>query len=226
MRRWVSLLSFVVSFAVCGEVALARDQSWWGWLDELSGPGPFRGSSVELLKLCQDRGASINSGRGIRGIANWSLGTPNNTTNCVWADQRFLHVGADQDFPAIAANLYDQGLSITWRRLVSVGVGIGLIRFNSDGPTGHVTTNRVTLTPLRLTANPLNLLSFKNPAAFSDRERIWSNILSVPQVYYKLVCIPGALNGASFGAPTSTFASSGECLESYGIQLNLLELMR
>lgn len=224
MRRGVSLLVFALCFAVCGEVALASDQSWWGWLDELSGPGPFTGSSVELLKLCKDREGI--TGTSIRGVRNWSVGTPTNTTHCFWADQRFFHVDKDQDFPAIQANLYDQGLSVTWRRLVSAGVGVGLIRFNSEGPTGHVTTNRLTLTPVRLTVNPLNVFSFKDPASFSERERVWSNILSVPQAYYKVVCIPGKLSGANFGAPTSTFTSGGECLESYGIQLNLLELLR
>lgn len=62
MRRRVGLLS------VCGLIVQllvpSTAHAWWGWLDELSGPGPFRGIQFDARLACfgdqpRDRGESF-----------------------------------------------------------------------------------------------------------------------------------------------------------------------
>src|SRR6267142_1035934 len=49
MRTVKRALGFV---AICLVLAPAPAQAWWGWLDDLSGPGRFRGPLFEFRIIC------------------------------------------------------------------------------------------------------------------------------------------------------------------------------
>lgn len=239
MRYYVRLSIFLLSCTVFAGNALAKD-GFWGWLEDFSGPGPFKGESLELFKLCQTAktGAATTDARGEPGVEgatipgisrNWSVGTTRKNTWCLWADQRFFNVPEDkgQGYPNIQAYMFDQGVSYSVLRFVSVGAGVGLTRFVSHPTAGSdLGTYRFTITPVRITVHPLNFFfAIKNPR--SDRQQIISNALSVPQFYWKpWVCFPGKLEGNDFGQVPDTFSSGGECKNSWGVQFNFFELLK
>src|SRR5712672_1570801 len=49
MRR----LALIITCCVCCQVlAPARADAWWGWLDQLSGAGPWKGYQIEFRLIC------------------------------------------------------------------------------------------------------------------------------------------------------------------------------
>jgi len=230
MRR-----QFVAAFVCClclcitagNSFAKEQEHDLWGWLDQFSGPGPFNGYGVEAFKACKTNThtQAEEAAEGPRIFkSEWRLGNARRPKYCVWADQRFFSADENDTYPRVEVKHFDQGLSYSWSGLIEAGVGFGVIRFHSTAAGGDVITHRATLTPVRLTVHPFNILFYKDE--LGPRERKVNALLNVPELYYRLVCVPGKLNGANFGVAASTYHGGRECVESYGVNFNLHELLR
>jgi hypothetical protein len=143
------------------------------------------------------------------------------------ADQRFFRARPDprpqRGFPEVQVSLYDTGVSVSYKYFFTVGAGAGLARFVSTGPTDDLVKTSFTITPVRVTVSPLELIPLLSRTTL--REDKWRQTLGAVKYYGKVICFPGHLSGADFGAPTSTYKSDGECRLSHGIQFDILDLV-
>ena len=226
VRRLVSV-AVVVAWLVGGaESSPAADKDLWGWLEQFSGPGPFKGNgstSIGVVNFCQ---ADADTERGLKLFSAFGHtargGTPEGNAYCGWFDYRALTAPPGGGFNKVSAKLFDGGLSVSLQRAVSVGTGFGFIHFASGTDSGPITkTNRFVLTPIRITVSPAIVL-----APFNISNSRLKDVLALPQFYGKVVCVPGNLNGASFGVVGHPYTSEGECVRSWGLQFNLLEVLR
>jgi hypothetical protein len=220
-----------VLLVVCGALGIqeasAHIDDWWGWLEEFSGPGPFKGFSMGQQFCWEDPTLVTTAEVGARierqthlGDLPLVLGTPGGTAPCLWLDQKFLESGPRFEFPETTAQLYDGGLLLSFQRSVSVGAGIGLIHFVSKRPIGDFGRTRFVITPIRISLSPAIVLARSSRQA--DPKWKWVGVVKMTG---KIVLVPGRLSGRDdFGIPTSTFEVHNDHPLSFGLQLDFLEL--
>jgi hypothetical protein len=201
--------------------AAAGGDGWWGWLEEFSGPGPFKGpffgSSLGENFCSNQNKFDLKSLRAGTQAGRW--------VPCIWADQRFFRARPSNEpgrvFPEVQASLYDFGVSVSHDYVFSIGAGAGFVRFSSTTPTEDLKKTRFTVTPIRVTLSPWTMLSNLSKSS-PDR---WKQALGAVKWYGKVICFPGELRGADFGVPNSTYRNDGECNLSHGLQFDVLDLV-
>jgi len=205
----------IVGVALCSLLATPRPASagFWAWLQELSGPGPFKAKKSPILaanclpvnlskiRLASDLGSTLKqSAPDIR--------------HCIYIDTGFFHADADtaRNFPAIDVKTFDIGGSIRIAKGADIGSGFTWLSFkNSDTDAGK---SQWTITPIRLVTRPL-ALAFSDPPA-------WTMIFNI---YWKETYLK-PIDGSGFGADPAVFRSRGELLQSFGVLLDFSFLVK
>jgi hypothetical protein len=215
MRRVYPTLCFVLGALFAHPQPAAAD--WWDWLQELSGPGPFKTEGNVMWSICPGPGTVF------RPYDN--AGPPK---LCVFVDvRRFVNWDDDNflKFGRVRLQTYDFGVAWEVRRAVDVGLGFGVMHFAANG-TG---SNRLSITPLRTTVKPLLLLADllrKGDALERNRTaRRWASIL---KYYARLSVIPGTIDATNFGVSTSLsdFKAKNDRVASAGFLVDFSELLR
>lgn len=225
-RALSSFLVLMTLLTINAGEAAAKDL--WGWLEEFSGPGHFRGAFPGASlghNFCWEDSERLR----LQSINKLTAGTPDGIKPCIWTDLRFLRAGPRPGgvtgFPEVHAALFDSGLAISFKRYAMVGAGAGLVDFTSTGPGGDpgtfkdVNTYRLTLMPVRATVSPLLL-------AVRLWDRTPSPKLGIAKGFFKVVCVMGSLSGKNFGNPSNPYQSSTECQPSFGLQFDPYELIK
>lgn len=187
--------------------------SFWAWLEEFSGPGPFKGYAF-LLTGCVQDGGLRPSPLVKNGTSPASASGAWRPLGCVYFDRGAFDTAADslRGFPAIDVAHYDVGAAFRLFDGLDVGAGVGRIRFKANGTT----RGKATITPLRLVLRPLLLVT---PEQHQQR---WMSVFSV---YWKETFVVGPLTGTDFGAPAGAFDSPGEIVRSFGVIFDLTSLL-
>jgi hypothetical protein len=208
MRRVLRLGCFTL--IVMGLCSRPAEAGLWDWLEELSGPGPFREDALAnfTARVC-------------------FTPTPRSGSRepCVYLDyRRFINNEDDNFFEEIGevrATAFDFGLTWEIWRPIDVGVGGGFLRFH----TSKKDTTRTTLVGPRVQVKPL--LFFRPAPYWSQdqnlRRRQWASVL---KFYVRHSVILGRLQGTTdFGAEKSSFDVTNDRVMSYGFLLDFTELI-
>jgi hypothetical protein len=207
------LLSVLVMSAAC---VLAQPQSafagFWDWLEEYSGPGPFKGVTF-MGTACRDDNTWIFSPTPRDGIrsAGRALG-------CIYADKGWFWAPADPErgFPAVELSMFDFGAGV---RLMDGGLdvtaGVGYVAYGGDNRPG----NGLLITPMRLVARPIMLLS--------RHKNRWAGLLVV---HVKQTIITDDYTGDDFGqvpppGVSKYLKTSPDVLGTFGIGIDLMALL-
>jgi hypothetical protein len=218
MTRARLLLVFIAVLLWPTHAHAAR--GFWGWLEELSGPGPFKGGGVSLPVLCVDSKTNEVAWCGKKKLAD--------STDKDMADQKqdnvaglpatvMLNLGvfnSDADRPrfsdldAAAANNQGRvrlwsvtGLYVVRMGALDIGAGGGVWLLSGDG---FDLIKKLALTPISATFSPVAL---KRPRSRFARLRL----------EFETTYIPQGFNGTDFGNSETRFNSGLELVNRIGI---------
>jgi hypothetical protein len=206
------LLVVLVMSAAC---VLVQPQSafagFWDWLEEYSGPGPFKGITF-MGTACRDDNLWIVSPTPSGGIRSTG------PLGCIYADKGWFWAPADPErgFPKVELSMFDFGTAV---RLMGggldVGAGMGYVAYGGDNRPD----NALIFTPMRVVARPIMLLT-------RHRNR-WAGLLVV---HVKQTIITDDYTGDDFGQipppGVSKFSKTRpEVLGTFGIGIDLTALL-
>ncbi len=183
----------------------------WDWLERLSGPGPFSGSNLITTVCFHNPVVSGDSNRFLGTRADTKIKIP-----CLFVDYRQLFAPEDNGYPSVTAKWVDIGVTFQLDPLTEVGVGAGWVRFDADPEGQSKKTTHGVITIPRIVIRPLRLIP-----ALKDSK--WGGIF---KPYLKYSLIVGDLKGKDFLAPDNGFHERNEWVKSYGVLLDLGELLR
>jgi hypothetical protein len=200
------------SYLVVGLVAvaclgLARDAAAQrgskGWLERLSGPGPFGGWELGTPPLvCFGADGSDPS---------WFL-VRNDSTRRFCLDAEFGWFDTDDEDPRlpqygeVKAKSFDVNFMYGFHRSVSLGASLGFIHFGGDR---FESFSRFTVAPVRLAFKPLELGASRAPC--DDR---WRSLLRLD---FKQYLIAGRLEGSDFGNPAAPLNENWDSVSYWSI---------
>jgi hypothetical protein len=189
-RRVVVLLALLTLWPSAAFAA----KGWWGWLEELSGPGPFRGYGIAMPVVCTRDGDVVSC---------WSRQNP--PKRLVVADVGRLGSGSNlrfKDLPdtpenrrEVRALLMSGMYMFRLHPAVDVGFGAGTARFSGDD---LMSVWRFTL-PVGATVRPLAFVP-------QWEKKRWASLL---QGQFEEILIAPGIKGSDFGS-TSTFSTGPE----------------
>jgi hypothetical protein len=212
MRRlMVLLMVLTVQLGLCCAPAEAN---WWDAIEALSGPGPFSGRGNVMTTICPPLGGNR---AGPSHILSRPADLPESVP-CFFLDFRNFKAEEDDRFPEVSAKVVEFGFSFQLRRALEMGSGVGWIRFKSASRLGgtDVTTDRMTLTPLRVVVKPLLALPY-----FRQHSR-WGSVL---KYYVRESVLIGRLTGEDFGVQRGVFNTEHEFVTSAGFIIDVGELL-
>jgi hypothetical protein len=198
----------------------ARDKrDFWGWLERLSGPGPF-----------EPRGTRQFPTIGLRSPFCLSNGRPAIVTaagddrrTCVyfdyapWISKDDELLGSD-----VKLDTFDVGATYRPNRAFELGVGLGVYYFRTDGASA----TRLTVTPGRLVVRPLMLLGLLyEKSRAKPLSPGWQRGLSTLKWYYKTSVLIGRMDGETFGLNNALWrGETNEAISSVGLLVDLGEI--
>lgn len=217
-------------------LAPAPAHALWGggWLEKLSGPGPFRGQVFDARLLCVATEGASTRDRGDEAIGSritYALGdrawlTP---AGChrLKPDEKRVEFGVDFGFLGSQANVLDytnRGVlgdddtevnvrtfmvtaDLRVNRVLDVGAGIGRASFNPEREDLFEGFSRVVLQPIRVTTRPLAIFS----------ERAWTEALLLR---FDATKFNGRFTAEDFGARPGSFNEPGEITWSWSIRVD------
>lgn len=200
--RTARLLLFV-GLATCWPSA--AHASWLSWLEELSGPGPFRGYMVSFTIACirNDGVKACPVGDNeSRQTVVVRLGRLNSEGKPRFKDLRDTPFDDRRDVHAVP-------VSVLWmfrvHRSLEIGPGAGFMHVSGDGFDGF---SKLSLTPLSASFTPLALRSTK----------WWAYIL---RVEFDSSFFPQGFDAKDFQNGRTTFDSGPEFLTRTGVVIDL-----
>ena len=217
------LIRIVACVALMMIVPATARATWWDWIQEMSGPGPFVSRGPVLATVCsKDLSRLIANDRPVEN--NWGVDKP-----CWFVDlRRFASDDNRKNFPApVDLTAFDAGLTLQLLpyRFVEIGAGLGVAHFSG---ANDVTANRFTVTIPRVVITPLALLS-----PLSSKHKFVKNFVRVLKLHAGYIWIPGSVQAEDFGVNRgtgpgqSTFGPvTGEFLPTHGILIDFGELLR
>lgn len=218
-RKIVSAVLLVVACAGAGP---AEAQGLRGWLDRLSGPGPFEGYGVSVEPVCYGvrwlRTQVAVAGAGRELTWQWNCDRDQWRLD-IGVEVLFLH--ANRNPLSYSGNPSSESREVDLRTVVpyvdfvpwpwlEVGAGIGVGWFSGDL---FETNAKLLIEPARVTVKPLVLL-------FADRHPA----LAILQLRGLLTTFPGGFDAADFGADASWRVGS-EVLPSWQIVIDVGEVL-
>lgn len=195
----------------------AGKDGWWGWLERLSGPGPFRTvAGTFSTRLCKGpehkfliaRDADARIPCFYADVGRW-----------ISEDDRT--VGEDVRLTTI-----DLGVTYQVYRGIELGLGLGVFRFSTETQSDPV---RFVAVPGRLVIKPIQLLTKLAPL-FGGKE-VPSNSAGLRRAgalrwFYKTSILFGGIDSSDFGANTIlSFRERNEAVSSTGLMLDVYELL-
>jgi hypothetical protein len=198
----------------------------WDVLAELSGPGPFDGRGNGTLTVyCWHNDFTADASQGRTGSNRggndrWFhlLQDPKAKGPCIFLDVRTFRTHKQEDDPRwfpVRVEVYESGATYRLWAPLEIGVGAGLIHFNSTG----VLTNRAIVDVPRVSLKPLLLI----PALQKKRNGGFGFL----QAYYRASFILGNLTQDNFRPkPGTTFHTDNDLVPSAGFLIDPIALAR
>lgn len=198
-------LFVLVALVVLWPSSAYAERSFWGWLEELSGPGPFRGTDIPITLLC-DYGKGlgncwrVHKEETVKRTLSFKIGRFTSDDK----DPRFKDLPAtDTDnrgtvtvVPVTVLYLFRQGP-------LDLGPGAGLWRVSGDGFPAFY---KLALTPISASFSPFALI--KNEARKGDTVR-WAHVL---RFELDTTFVPQGFKGSDFKNTRTKFDSGPEFL--------------
>jgi hypothetical protein len=233
MRRWqVVRVTALLGLLACGAATPAEASTWWGWLDKLSGPGPFRPEFPLLavdcpfgnegnVHLCQpkpDKPFDVKLYITVE-FAKWKApGDPNG------AFKKDVNLFATQGIVYLPLANLTKDSNTSRLHVADVGLGLGVFWFSGEGVkdgSGNEGGLRTRLTiPVRLKITPSELLA----PELNSRAR-WRMALSGIYVRTGFDGVPGAFSDNDFFGPAG-YRSESSFLGTYGLEIDALRIIR
>lgn len=234
MWRWqVVRVTVLLGLLMAAGAAPAEAAKWWGWLDKLSGPGPFR-PEFPLLAVDCPFGRAGNDGLCrpkldeqfdlklyvTVEIAKWKapgdpLGDFKKDVN-LFATQGIVYL----PLANLAADSKTSRLHVA-----DVGVGLGVFWFSGDGVkdgSGNEGGVRARLTiPVRLKITPSELFA----PELNEKSRRWRMALSGIYVRTGFDGVPSTFSDNDFFGPAG-YRSESSFLGTYGLEIDALRVIR
>ncbi len=178
-----------------------------GWLEKLSGPGPFSGwdfASPPIFCFGTDGSSRwfFEYGRGRQPI-------------CVDVEYGFFDNEEDDVFGEVNVKTFSVGAFYEFHRAVSLGGSIGFIRFSGDRFEAF---SRTTIIPVRVIFKPLEL--------GRPRERNREKWRSLLRLDFKEYYVPSRFTGADFGVPLAPLNEEREYLAYWSIGVDFSEYLK
>ncbi|HXE80034.1 MAG TPA: hypothetical protein VNK41_04735 [Vicinamibacterales bacterium] len=207
----------------------------WGWLERLSGPGPFNGFQYAFPIACYGWRPAAAPEDGDSGQAAQAGDSTFRFEPVDWdcrdADPRQMRVVFGVDFarlstddnpfvyrataggkPGVNALLVVPYASVPIGIAFEAGAGAGFVRFTDRGGDIDFSTTKLLLQPVRLTFKPL--------ALFSDSTR-WEAF----QLALNGTLIPQEIEDVDFGAVPTGFRESSEFLWQVAFRVDVVKLL-
>jgi hypothetical protein len=216
-RRVVVLLGVLLLWPNAAFAA----KGWWGWLEELSGPGPFRGYVVSFPVLCVRDGELIPCYKEL---------PPNSTAEdaAKFRPKRMIYVsvgslGSDnhlrfKDLPDTPENRREvnvlQVSGLYMFRLhpaVDVGAGAGTMRLSGMSHDDFDPIWRFTLVPATVAVRPFALVN-------QWKDNRWAGLV---RGELETSFVTQGFTAEEFGAPASTFKTGPEFLTRAAVVIDL-----
>jgi len=200
---------FVLAFVLILSPTAAQAASWWEWLEELSGPGPFTGVVGSVPVVCQRGATWTHCWDKTKGDINTSV-----VVRFGWFDSgdhpRFKDLPAtDAENTGKVRVVPISGLFLFRpHRAVDIGPGAGVMVFY--GP-GFDTFPRFVLTPVSASLRPLLI--------WTDAK--WARVL---RLELDTSYVTKGFTGRDFGNTRTAFRSGREFLTRTGIVIDLGDL--
>lgn len=234
MRRASAVCQAAVGFLLLF-TGRAEAETWWDFLEALSGPGPFRGRNYATGDVyCLEQPSTDARGSAarsddfkpalIKARPNWfgrsrlpqTLDQVGNEP-CIYFDYAGLRSEPDAKYPfSVQAHFLETGVGYRILPAVEVGAGAGVLRLVTDMDAVTRSVHRLTVTPVRVKVMPLFVF---RPL----RKRTWPAAF---QVYYRQSFIAGSLDGEDFGIPREQFSENGEFVRSFGLRIDVTKFFR
>ncbi len=205
-------------------VAARAQGGWLDYIEQLSGPGPFKnGPAISLRVSCFDAPADVRdagSATWERPVA-WVLSCSRSDRETLgYLEVRAAWAGTDdqalfQDRPnelvgTTTAHVAELLAMRQFDRAVGVGAGAGWIWFSGSNLDGH--PGRLLLTPLSISASPLRLVTTSR----------WMQAVTVR---FEEQWVTKGFVATDFNRiSTSTYSSGGELLRSVSILVDVFAL--
>lgn len=219
----ISTLLLVVMTAWPGR---AQAVDFWDWLAALSGPGRFesRGNGT-LTVYCwhgdfTEDAAEGKTGNSEGGNDHWFhlLQDRHAKGPCIFFDVRTFRTLKHQDDPRwfpVRLEIYEAGPTYRLWAPLEIGVGAGVIHFNSGG----IIANRTIVDAPRVALKPLLL--------FPALQKKGNGGFGFFSAYYRASFILGELNQNDFRPkPGTTFKTENELVPSAGFLIDPVALVR
>ena len=220
--RLTTLLLIIM--AICSKPA--RAQGWWDFFAELSGPGPFQSrGNATVTVYCWHGDFTADATQGKTGSERggndrWFhlLQDPKAKGPCIFLDVRAFRTRKQEDdrrwFP-VRMEVYESGATYRLWAPLEIGVGAGVIHFDSAG----IIANRAIVDVPRVALKPLLLI----PALQKQRNGGFGFFTA----YYKASFILGTLTQDNFRPkPGTTFHTENDLVPSAGFMIDPIALVR
>ena len=231
MIRPVGLLLLSMVFVLIAAPDAAA-KSWWGWLEEFSGPGEFRARSHWGaigygphfgLTICPAKTSDDLGGGFLHSPIRAFIGVPASGARwCGFVDGRTFSADASPAgvvprFPATDAIITDVGITyVSSDRLLELGAGVGRIAFHVND---EEVSDHFLLTLPRVSVRVAYLIPDLRDR---DRRSRW-HALSALKLWAKWHYLESDLDGADFGIPREAFFAKREVVRSTGFQIDVFE---
>jgi hypothetical protein len=201
--------------------------TWWDWIQEMSGPGPFQAHTVSTMATVCPK--EWSNPVGMRPV-NSDAARPDKA--CWFIDVRTLSYDPnDGNFPA-AVSVLVQTFGLAWpflkHQTADFGMGLGYMHFiGADNATAtrFIFEPRVTVEPVAAVAALICGSAPTCPVATSPYARFF-------KFHAEYLLMPQSLSAQQLGVPLGTgtgqsiWSKQGEAIGSWGFIIDLAELIR
>jgi hypothetical protein len=205
--------------------AVPAEASFWGWLERLSGPGPFEPTSTAIgLRGWCPAFLDLRQPANEAALATLFKRLPPRThrgatcfyfDNASFVSRNDAFVGGTSD---VNAKVFGAGITTLIFEWLELGVGMDVAHFRVERTKASVT--RPTFTAGRVVVRPARI--FCPERKCSVQKKKWRT-LDVFKYYYKTDVIFGTLRSRDFGV-AGNFREKGDAVSSRGILIDISEM--
>jgi hypothetical protein len=251
MKRTLVVCGFVC-LALIGSPRPAAADGFWGWLEDLSGPGPFKGTTLLATFCRQDgrfqptpiarEGAPFDPATNLFGYPLTKFPLPNgevidvNETGKRSPEEvkRLLNSAQDawRDRP-LGCFYFDTGFFSADADTRFPAVNANLYDFGGSvrmidgldigGGIGWVNFRTDTSSHSKLTLTPLRIVA--RPLLIALPGHLHQRWMGVISLYWKEILIVGPISGSDFGVDPAQFQSKSELVRSLGMIVDVTALL-
>jgi hypothetical protein len=195
----------------------AHAASFWGWLEELSGPGPFKGWLFSTPLACQQDDEWTYCGPGkLRRDSKETRRRVELKFAVLESDEHQRFQDLPRDVEGNAGHVYAVPITVVYafqlHRTIDAGPGVGFMRFSGKG---FKPLYRLALTPVSASIRPLL-------ARRRWTENRWARVV---RFEIDTAFVATGFDGADFGNSQTSFRSGPEFLTKLGFVLDFGEVL-